>query len=174
MRDEIRRLQDQLRRTSADVKWVRPESVHLTLKFLGYVDEAQIEPLAQASAGAAEAHPQLALRLDGMGVFPSRSRPRVVWLGLAGDVERLSALQKDIESAAADFGFEPENRAFTPHLTLGRVRSGRGRAEMTAALEGLEPRPLEFRAEEVILFRSDLKPTGAVYTPLSRLPLKPE
>lgn len=169
--EEIERLQSRLRRTGADVKWVSSRSVHLTLKFLGDVDAATIPKLAAAVRQALTPHRPLGLRVGRTGVFPGRSKARVVWLGLAGDLEALAAVQRDVETAVAGFGFEPENRPFKPHLTLGRVRSGRGRVELLAELDRLDPRPAAFTAHDVVLFKSDLKPTGAVYTVLERLPL---
>lgn len=171
LREEIERLQSRLRRAGADVKWTRPASVHLTLKFLGSVEEGMIEPLARSAGQAAAAHSPLTLKVDGTGVFPGRKKARVVWLGLAGDVDGLAALAGDIEVAAEGFGFKPEKRPFRPHLTLGRFRSGRGRDELLSGLDRLDLRRVEFIAREVVLFKSDLKPTGAVYTALQRLPL---
>ncbi len=170
-RDEIGRLQARLKQSGADVKWVRPESVHLTLKFLGDVAEETVPSLAEAVGREVEASSPLRLVMQGTGVFPNPARARVVWLGLTGDLEALAALQHGVEKTAAGFGFEPEGRAFKPHLTLGRVRSGRNRSGLLDELDRLKPEPLEFTAEEVILFKSDLRPTGAVYTPLQRLPL---
>lgn len=169
--EEIGRLQDKLRKTGADVRWVRPEGVHLTLKFLGNVGETTASALAAAVQAVCAAHPRLTLTLAGTGVFPDRRRPRVVWLGLQGDLDALATLQRDLEQAAEAFGFEPEKRAFSPHLTLGRVRSSRGMLDLLAAVDGLEPSPLAFEAAEVRLIRSDLKPSGAVYTTLETCPL---
>ena len=168
---ELSRLQDRLKKTRADVKWVRPESVHLTLKFLGNVPEQTLDELCRAAGPALAQHPALALHLEGAGVFPTRNRPRVVWLGLGGQLERLNRLQKDLEAVAAQYGFEPEERPFRPHLTLGRVRSGQGRLDLLNELEKIQPNTFEFTAREVVLFRSDLKPTGAIYTALKKLPL---
>ncbi|MEW6265402.1 MAG: RNA 2',3'-cyclic phosphodiesterase [Thermodesulfobacteriota bacterium] len=169
---EIERLRVRLKSAGADVKWVRPAGVHLTLKFLGDVLEDTIGPLARAAAEAVAPHPPLTLSLNGLGVFPGPSQPRVVWVGLAGDLAALDALRLDLEAAAAKFGFAPEKRPFKPHLTLGRVRSNRGRAELIACLGRLEVEPLSFTAGEVIYFKSDLKPSGAEYTALHRLPLE--
>ncbi len=169
--EEIRRLQDRLKKTGADVKWVRPESVHLTLKFLGNVAEDMVDPLAKAAGREASGHPEMHLSVSGVGVFPSRRKARVVWLGLGGDLAGLERLQKDLETATAAFGFAPEKRSFKPHLTMGRVRSGLKRAELIAELDSVQPRPLEFTARTLILFKSDLKPSGAVYTALKQLPL---
>ncbi len=170
-KEEIARLQDILKKTRAEVKWVRPESVHLTLKFLGQVAEDIIDPLAEAASVKASQTPALTLTLNGTGVFPGPKRPRVAWLGLAGDVGKIIDLQRGIEEAAEKFGFAREKRKFSPHLTLGRIRSSKGIKEFITELDRLDPQPLEFMASEVVLFRSELKPTGAIYTPLKKLPL---
>ncbi|MBW2322518.1 MAG: RNA 2',3'-cyclic phosphodiesterase [Deltaproteobacteria bacterium] len=155
LRNEIRRLQDDLKKTGADVKRVRPQSVHLTLKFLGQTAEDIIEPLGEAVSGAVTPYPALTLKLGRTGVFPHRRR-----------------LQRAVEEQAAGFGFAAEKRSFSPHLTLGRIRSGKNKDALLTALDRLEPEPLVLVAREIILYKSDLKPSGAVYTPLKRLPLK--
>lgn len=170
-KEEIARLQDILKKTRAEVKWVRPESVHLTLKFLGQVAEDIIDPLAEAASVKASQTQALTLTLNGTGVFPGPRRPRVAWLGLAGDLGRIIDLQRGLEESAEKFGFAREKRTFSPHLTLGRIRSSKGIKEFITELDRLDPKPLEFMASEVVLFRSELKPTGAIYTPLKKLPL---
>lgn len=170
-KEEIARLQDILKKTRAEVKWVRPESVHLTLKFLGQVAEDIIDPLAEAASVKASQTQALSLTLNGTGVFPGPRRPRVAWLGLAGDVGRIIDLQRGLEESAEKFGFAREKRKFSPHLTLGRIRSSKGIEEFITELDRLDPQPLEFTASEVVLFRSELKPTGAIYTPLKKIPL---
>lgn len=170
-KEEIARLQDILKKTRAEVKWVRPESVHLTLKFLGQVAEDIIDPLAEAASVKASQTQALTLTLNGTGVFPGPRRPRVAWLGLAGDVGRIIDLQRGLEESAEKFGFAREKRTFSPHLTLGRIRSSKGIKEFITELDRLDPQPLEFMASEVVLFRSELKPTGAIYTPLKKIPL---
>jgi 2'-5' RNA ligase len=169
--DEIKHLQTRLKDTGADVKWVRPESVHLTLKFLGNVTEETLELLSSAALRAAADHPPLNLTLSELGFFPNRSAARVIWVGLAGDVAGLGRLRKSVESAATKFGFPPEKRPFRPHLTLGRVRSTRGWADLLAEMSEIKPMDLQFTAREVTLFKSDLRPSGAVYTILKTLPL---
>ena len=170
-REEIARLQGLLKRSGAEVKWARPESVHLTLKFLGQVAEETIDPLAEMAAKKVSRIPAVTLGLSGTGVFPGPKRPRVAWVGLAGDMVVMRDLQSGIEEAAAEFGFEREKRNFSPHLTLGRIRSSKRVGELMSELGRVDPKPLKFLAREVILFKSDLKPTGAVYTPLKILPL---
>lgn len=170
-KEEIARLQDILKKTRAEVKWVRPESVHLTLKFLGPVAEDIIDPLAEAASVKTSQTQALTLTLNGTGVFPGPRRPKVAWLGLGGDVGRIIDLQRGLDEVAGKFGFAREKREFSPHLTLGRIRSSKGIKEFITELDRLDPQPLEFMASEVVLFRSELKPTGAIYTPLKKLPL---
>ena len=151
------------------VRWARPAGIHLTLKFYGEVKPAIIPALQTALSAAVEGHAPMALTLQGLGMFPNAVAPRVVWAGLAGELEQVRVLQKAIEQGAAALGFAPEKRAFTPHLTLGRVteavrpldRSALAQAVKTTALA-----PVAFTATEVSLMQSDLRPTGAVYTRL--------
>ena len=150
------------------VRWVRPEGIHLTLKFYGEVEAAQLPglqaTLAQAVAGALP----LALELNGLGTFPGPAKPRVIWVGLAGDLEPLGRLQRAVEEASRPLGFEPEARGFTPHLTLGRVNPGwlpADRQTLTRAFSQLGPGVRgAFTARTLSLIRSDLRPGGSVYT----------
>lgn len=169
--DEINRVTNELRPAGGHVKWVRPENVHLTLKFLGDVPEDKIEPIGEAVAGASAGRGLVNLVSSGIGVFPNRSKPRVIWLGLTGDLDRLTGLQQDVENSVTPFGFFPEKRAFKPHLTLGRVKSPKGKGGLMNALEKVRPKEIMFSASELVLFKSDLRPGGAVYTPLKRMPL---
>ena len=173
VREEIGRLQGILAGTGADVKWVRPGSVHLTVKFLGDVPEETIAPLADAVDRAVCGVEPFTAAVAGTGVFPGRKRPRVVWLGLSGNLDILAGLQRIVETAVAGFGFTPDDRPFKPHLTLGRVRSPRGGNQLLEALDALRPQPFSWTVEDMVLFRSELKPSGAVYTPLARMPLRP-
>ena len=168
--DEILRT---LKQTEGDVKWVRPEGIHLTLKFLGPVSEETLEKVAQAVQPVVAARDAFDLQVQGLGCFPSSRNPRVVWVGIEQGKGEAAALQKLIEEKTADLGFPPESRPFSPHLTLGRVRSPRGRVSLAEAIEknkGFEVGV--FRPSEVFLFRSDLKPSGAVYTKLKNFPMK--
>ena len=177
--DALRGIQDQLKgRAGAElVRWVEPEGIHLTVKFLGDTRE---ELLPQLEAGIGEACSgvgPIALRLGRAGAFPSPRRPRVIWVGLEpaeGD-DSLSRLQERIEVFSERLGFRREERPFTPHLTLGRLREERtaGAASQAARLlaEPPEVPPLSFTAQGVSLMRSTLRPAGAVYTRVLRVPL---
>ena len=151
------------------VRWVRPEGIHLTLKFYGEVSGDKLPGLQAVVTGAAAGVRPLALEMSGLGVFPNLSRPRVIWAGLAGELDRLKALQRAVEAASRPLGFEPEARGFTPHLTLGRVEPGwrpADRLSLEAAFARLGPGVRgAFAAGTLALMRSDLRPGGAVYTP---------
>jgi 2'-5' RNA ligase len=155
------------------VRWVRPEGIHLTLKFLGDVPVAQIEALAGALQEACAPHDGFAFRIAGLGCFPNPRRPRVIWVGVEEPGGVLAQLQRDVERALNPLGYPPEGRAYSPHLTLGRVK-GRGR-EALEALGAYVSRSAvtvgQVQAFAVHLMRSDLRPSGAVYTELAVAPL---
>jgi 2'-5' RNA ligase len=173
LRQKLRELLRGLRSTGADVKWVRPEGMHLTLKFLGPVDRENLEAISISLRPITEKFPPLEMKAQGVGAFPSLLNPRVVWAGLEDARGVLPELQKEIEAAVAALGFPPEERPFKPHLTLGRVRSPEGRKALSRMLETKTTLDLgSFRAERVILFRSDLRPEGAVYTKIDEFQLQ--
>jgi 2'-5' RNA ligase len=169
MADDLRRAlaeaQERLRASEADVKWVRAEGIHITLKFLGWVDDEREPGIADAAAaGVADAGP-FRLSLVGIGGFPSATAPRVVWVGVTQGAREMSELARRIEDALEPLGFERERREFSPHVTLGRVRSPRGRDRLAARIGEERERPFgEMEVERVELMRSDLHPTGPVYT----------
>jgi 2'-5' RNA ligase len=152
------------------VRWVRPEGTHLTLKFLGEVAPGRLGEI-QAALGAALA-PLASLRAEvgGVGCFPSLHRPRVVWAGVHDAGDGLGHMQRAIDEHLEPAGFAREGRPFSPHLTLGRVQEGQPPAVLEAvgeAVTGLEHgEPCTMPVERVTLFRSDLRPGGAVYSVL--------
>jgi 2'-5' RNA ligase len=171
LRRRIGEVTEGLRSTEADVRWVRPEGMHLTLKFLGSTPEELVPEIKSRLTEAVSGHEKMHLRLSGAGVFPNERRPRVVWIGLL-DSDRLIGLQRDVEVALEALGFEPDGRPFTPHLTLGRLRSPRGSAALLRELEALKDASFdEIEVEEIAVMRSELKPSGAVYHRLHSIPL---
>ena len=147
------------------VKWVRPQNIHLTLKFLGNTATADTDKIVAAMTQATKNCPVMSLAAKGIGVFPNARRPRVIWAGLKGQVEALANLQQTLDAHLADAGFPAETRAFKSHLTLGRVKGKMAPARMKAAIDELEKFESEpFEINQVVLFKSDLRPTGAVYT----------
>ncbi len=159
----------------APVKWVNPDAIHLTLKFLGNVPSSRLNDLKGALQRACADAVPLHLGLATLGVFPSVRNPRVIWVGLEDDRQALGQLAGLVDEAMAELGFPRESRPFTAHLTLGRVRreaTDRERSAISAAL-GKAPAPesASFDATEVSLMRSHLSPQGARYTCLGRVSL---
>jgi 2'-5' RNA ligase len=172
LRPGLAQVQGELKGSRADVRWVPVGNIHLTLKFFGNVPEDEIDALARAArVAAAEAAPLL-LQVTVAGAFPSPNAPRVVWLGLGGDLVPLTQLFYRLEKAFAALGYPPEGRAFNPHLTLGRVKSPANRERLARLLAKLPPLNWPpFTVKELILFQSVLSPQGSKYTPLQVIPL---
>ncbi len=168
----VRRIQAGLRERTTGVSWVRPEGIHLTLKFLGDVDPDRVGEIAGKAEEAIKTIGAFSIGIKGCGAFPNPRNPRVIWIGVddpSGDVKRLQAR---VEQGMEEIGFAPEGRAYTPHLTVGRLRSGKGKGEIAQALEAMKGCDLgTMEVREVCLFRSQLKPTGAEYTKLKVMPL---
>jgi 2'-5' RNA ligase len=174
VRSALGAAQERLRASAprADVRWVDPAGMHLTLKFLGKVPAERVGAVRAAVGEVAALHPPMALVCAGLGVFPGPGRPRVFWAGLTGPLAELGRLAREIELAVEPLGFPREARPFTGHVTLGRARSTRGVAHVVEAL--VEIGSLEFggwTAGEVVLFQSHLHPTGARYEAVARLDL---
>jgi 2'-5' RNA ligase len=169
---KIEEVQRDLKTSHADVKWVHPENIHLTLKFFGNIEESKVEPILQSIGRLIQKTLPFSMKVQGVGAFPHSKNPRVIWMGLMDGEEVLATVQKELEETLAKIGFEPEDRPFQPHLTLGRVKTSRGKDDLVGKME--KHREEEFgsvEVEEVVLFKSELKPTGAIYTPLRKLRL---
>jgi 2'-5' RNA ligase len=164
VREAIGELQARLRPRLGSVRLVRPDGAHLTLRFLGAATPDQVAALRAPLASAAAACPAGEARVGGLGTFPERGSPRVLWLGLAVP-DTVLVLQAACERAAVAAGFPREDRPYKPHLTLGRWRERDRRPELPEADLGAA------RVDTLVLFRSELRPQGAVYTPLARFPL---
>lgn len=152
------------------VRWVNPDGIHLTLKFLGDTPLAQLEVLKEKLDAVVQGSPPFMLATSGVGCFPNVRRPRVVWAGIHQAADRVAALRDAVEAHIAPLGFPTENRAFSPHLTLGRVRQEARRADVERLGEMINRATFkevyEWQVHSVALIRSELKPTGAVYTTL--------
>ena len=157
--------QEALKSYGFRVKWVRPQNIHLTLKFLGDTATADINKIAEAMMLAARGCPAMSLAARGIGFFPHVRRPRVIWAGLDGQLEILANLQQTLDAQLVDVGFARDSRAFKSHLTLGRVRGKIAPDRIKTAMDKLKDFESEsFEIDEIILFKSELRPTGAVYT----------
>lgn len=176
VRDALGRLQGELRRHDlSGLRWVRPEGVHFTLKFLGETPAGKVPAISEALAGVIKGRRRFRLALGALGTFGGRRGPRVLWLDITGDVARLREVQQSVEGALVEVGFPPEERDFSPHLTLARVpqppRPGIAQ-RVSQALESVEPPRAEFEVREVVLMRSTLQPGGAVYERLAAFPVE--
>ena len=173
VRSALRTVQQDLKQLKLRARWVRPESIHLTLKFLGDISPGEVDPISAAMTAAANGFSPVTLAVKGIGVFPTLKRPRVIWVGLGGDVQSLLALQHRLEEELAEIGVARDKRSFKAHLTLGRIKEPPGpdliRQMMT---EHATMSSDEFTGDQVILFKSDLKPSGAVYTRLKQTRLE--
>ncbi|MDX1706972.1 MAG: RNA 2',3'-cyclic phosphodiesterase [Desulfobacterales bacterium] len=172
VRSALGAVQQELRSANFRVKWVRPASIHLTLKFLGDIDVARTEAVVEAMTLAANDSSPLVLAPRGLGVFPNARRPRVIWVGLGGQLDLLKSLQRELEARLADLGFPEESRAFKGHLTLGRVKGKMAAGRLQEALDQLQRFESEsFEVDRIILFKSVLQPKGAVYTKVKQVNL---
>lgn len=157
------------------VRWVALENIHLTMKFLGDVSPSQVDLLTQTLRAEADSVPAFELHVGGLGSFPTVKRARVLWVGVQAPAE-MDSLIRGIESACARLGYEPEARRFSPHLTIGRVRQDASPADMQKICRALEATKIDslgvVRVDSMHLFKSDLKPSGAVYTKLFSAPLR--
>lgn len=169
---KIEEVQEDLKSSQADVRWVSPEKIHLTLKFFGNIEESKIEPIVKSIEGPVQTTSPFPLKVRGVGAFPHLKNPKVIWMGLVDGGEVLTSFQKQIETQMEKIGFQAEDRPFHPHLTLGRAKSSRGREELIGRMEIHEEEEFgDFQVERVVLFKSDLRPSGPIYTPVRDLKL---
>ncbi len=182
LRNQITLVQQDLRQrlgreSSKDIRitWVQPSSIHLTMKFLGDTDEHLIEPLREAVERAMTSHGAVHLPIERVGVFPRLQQPRVLWVGPSeqweqGDeANRLTVLHRAVEDRCRSFGFVPEGRPLSPHLTLARVKEGERHVGQALAESGVMDRPISsglLAVDSIVLMKSELRPTGSVYTKL--------
>ena len=169
---KIGEVQGGLRSSHADVRWTNPEKIHLTLKFFGNIEESRIDLIFKSIEEPIRNTRPFSLKVRGVGAFPHLKNPRVIWIGLVDEREALTSLLKQIETCLERIGFRPEDRPFHPHLTLGRMKSSRGREELVGRMERHREEEFgDFKVERVVLFKSDLRPSGPIYTPLGDMKL---
>jgi len=168
----INKIQEDLKQYRLPVRWVRPENIHLTLKFFGNINESETEIIGIAMCDCAGCCSPLALSAKGIGVFPSVVRPRVIWAGFSGQISLLLSFQDALEKRLEKSGFKKEERPFKGHLTIGRFKDRVNSEKLIEALRKHEDFNTDlFNAGEIILFKSDLLPAGPVYTELLKVPL---
>jgi 2'-5' RNA ligase len=166
VRERLASVQDRLRRAQADVSWVKPANLHITLKFLGETEPKRLERIQSALADAAGSASPFSMTLAGVGTFGGRI-PRVVWAGVQEGADRLEALAGAVENWLARVGFPKEKRGFTAHFTMGRVRSPKNVTALLAALRDEPSAPLgSVPVDRFFLMQSELNPSGSIYAAL--------
>ncbi|MCB0213733.1 MAG: RNA 2',3'-cyclic phosphodiesterase [Anaerolineae bacterium] len=159
------------------VRWTAVQNIHLTLHFLGDTDATHIEKISQALQSSIAASQPFKLTLGGLGAFPNVRRPRILWIGVQGDTDPLVAVHQRLGQALdAAIGFTPEKRPYWPHLTIGRIIQGVPARHLTQLSQTLETeqavgRLVKFEVMHISLIKSELKPTGSIYTPLAQAQL---
>jgi 2'-5' RNA ligase len=168
---KIAQLQEELKPARESISWTKAHKIHLTLKFLGEVEETLLPDIIKEVTSVCTTQTPFDFEIKNMGCFPNPRRARVVWVGTDNPGQQLSTLAKNIEDCLIQFGFSKENRKFNPHLTIGRVKSPLGES----FIETIKAKSFyggRITAAEIAVIKSDLKPTGAVYTPLAILKLE--
>lgn len=178
LKTELKRIQESLiaKGITDDVRWVRPEGIHLTLRFLGDVPANRIQEIVPAMANSTEGVEPFSINLAGLGCFPSLSRPNVIWVGVGGETGALVRLRADIEANLTILGYPPERREYTPHLTLGRVNRRTGATDRRRLGALIQTETVASHSEmlvcEISLMKSELSPSGARYTRLGAVQLE--
>ena len=172
VREGLARLRSELERDEHRfVKWVDPGGIHLTLKFLGNIPFKQVTEITKAIEEAAQGISPFHLEISGIGAFPNLKQVRVLWVGISGEVDKLSMLQQNMDSALAALGFAKEERSFVPHLTLARIRQGASPSERRSFGDLVGSTIFEdkyhIKVDAISLMKSQLTPAGAIYTRLS-------
>jgi 2'-5' RNA ligase len=166
IKEVLTRVYGEVTRSSLDVRWVRTEGIHLTVVFMGDIEESDISPMGEQIGGVCSRYGPFTISLKSMGCFPNNRNPRVLWVGLEGDLERMSRFRDEIQRKLVPFGIREEKRDFRPHLTLGRFKKPGKKAAETEKLllnyKGLTSPACSLK--ELIFFKSDLRSGGAVYT----------
>ncbi len=167
VRGSVRQELAKLQPLAPHAKWAHLEGMHVTLVFLGYVEDARVPEVKAIAEEVARRHGPVKFAVEGVGGFGSSTRPRVLWVGLTGDIEVLGALKSDLEKRLAPLGYQPEKRPFKPHLTLARSRAPSGDPALARCIRSCRASTFgQAKVDRIILFRSDLSPKGARYTPL--------
>ncbi|MCX5894629.1 MAG: RNA 2',3'-cyclic phosphodiesterase [Proteobacteria bacterium] len=172
LRNTLSLLQQRLRDQIDCVRWVKPEHIHLTLQFLGSIDEDQVGPISRILENVSHGIAPFTMHVAGIGAFPNTRNPKVIWAGMQTVEDDLNRFQMSIEDSLATIGFPGEKRPYAPHLTLGRVKESRGKKMLGEVIEQFKHEDGgSFTADTVVFFKSDLLPTGPVYSALKTIRL---
>ncbi len=169
--NEIANIQDRLKDSADRVSWVKPGNIHLTLRFLGDIEENRMEEIYRAMLQSVSGIDPHDISVKGIGVFPNLNNPRVIWLGVV-DEEKLKIIYKALERELCMVGFEKEDRNFHPHISIGRVRYLSNKRAFKERIEGLNGIELgNLIIDKILLYKSELKPSGAIHTRLKEAKL---
>lgn len=161
---------DILKKYNVDIRWITPENLHLTLKFLGSTPEVLLPKIRESLINIVLSHEPFYIKIYTTGVFPNRRHPRVIWIGVE-DSGILKKLKKDIDDSLVLLGYLKEDKEFTPHFTLGRVRSQKGIEDMVKELDNFREKDFgSVNVESIKLMKSELKPKGAEHSCLHEIP----
>jgi 2'-5' RNA ligase len=176
IKDALSKLQQQLKSTQADVKWVAPENIHLTLKFLGEVEDKNLESIIKIINELAKNYPSFLARIFSIGAFPKLNYPRVIWVGIDKGDDRIKEIANELENRIAKLGIPKESRPFSSHITIGRTRSTLNRERLAQELNKLTEEfgqeNLEFSVAKITLYKSILTPKGPIYEVLNEAHLR--
>lgn len=176
IKEYLSRLQEKLKLAQADVKWVVPENIHLTLKFLDEIDDKTKDNVTRIMEDISKDKSPFYLNIASIGAFPRIESPRIIWVGIdKGDAE-VKAIAKELEEKLSGIGIPAEDRPFSSHITIGRMRSSKNRQNLAKIMESLKTKLVEviteLRVEKITLFKSTLTPRGPIYEVLKEAPLK--
>jgi 2'-5' RNA ligase len=176
IKDALAKLQEQLKASAADVKWVQPQNIHLTLKFLGEREDKKIKKISQILEDVAREKDAYTINISSLGAFPGLNSPRVIWVGVDKGEKETKEIAAALEEKIAEAGLPKEERPFSCHITLGRIRSGLNRERLVDKLKNLAQvhpeQAMEFQIKKITLFQSILTPAGPVYEILKTANLK--
>ncbi|MBM3252106.1 MAG: RNA 2',3'-cyclic phosphodiesterase [Candidatus Omnitrophica bacterium] len=173
IQDSLAKIQSQLRAARADVKWVKPENIHLTLKFIGNIEIDLVIKIKEILQEISKIFQNVPADLNELGAFPKIKNPRVIWVGMQTGKDKVIAILEELEKRLAEIGIAKEEKEFHPHVTLGRLRSPHNRSDLVAMLEkNIKIPPLNFTIDKIVLFKSALAPQGPIYEPQAEVSLK--
>jgi len=168
----LKGIQDDLRKTGADVKWVESHNIHLTLKFLGDVNEEKILSLGETMESSLRGYPAFSFDLNHLGAFPTVNSPKIVWVGVGSGGKEIGGLIRILEDNSETVGFKKEERGGSPHVTIGRVRSSLNKFALSKMMKSYSlPQPMTQNVKGVVLFKSTLTSSGPSYEALKKFPL---
>ena len=172
VKKKIAEIQDNIKTNNNwEVKWVKPDNIHLTLKFLGDINSEDINQVENSLVKSVKNIKKFSLKIKGVGVFPNLNKPRVIWVGINDSNSLIKNLYKRIENNMHEIGFLKEKRSFNPHLTIGRIKNNILKSELKQTLIEYDQFNIDFICDSVLLYKSVLKPTGSEYSVIADIPL---